>query len=83
MAAIGERDLISPIPILPDASCAAHPNPDMWFVDTGGPFLNEARTICHSCPERIACLQFALENAEPWGLWGGLAPSERQTLSAA
>ena len=30
-----------------------------------------ARAICSKCPLSAACLEGALERAEPWGVWGG------------
>jgi WhiB family redox-sensing transcriptional regulator len=33
--------------------------------------VEEAKSLCRSCPVRLACLAGALERAEPWGVWGG------------
>ena len=30
-----------------------------------------AKAICGKCPLSAACLEGALERAEPWGVWGG------------
>jgi WhiB family transcriptional regulator, redox-sensing transcriptional regulator len=30
-----------------------------------------AKAICGKCPLSVACLEGALERAEPWGVWGG------------
>ena len=30
-----------------------------------------AKAICGKCPLSVACLELALERAEPWGVWGG------------
>lgn len=30
-----------------------------------------AKAICSKCPLSAACLEGALERAEPWGVWGG------------
>lgn len=50
-----------------------------------------AKAICADCPVRLACLGFALDNGEKYGIWGGftererarLAPAEREKILAA
>jgi WhiB family redox-sensing transcriptional regulator len=45
-------------------------DPDLWFAE--GPVdLERAKSFCHTCPARLACLAGALERQEPWGVWGG------------
>lgn len=39
-----------------------------------------ARAICNSCPVRKECLETAIANEEPYGIWGGHTPPERYTL---
>ena len=39
-----------------------------------------AKNICAECPIKIICLDYALEADEPFGIWGGLTPTERQIL---
>lgn len=34
--------------------------------------LAAAQAICGECPLRIRCLEYALENALEWGVWGGV-----------
>ena len=38
----------------------------------------QAKAIGASCPVRTECLRHALAVAEPYGVWGGLTPQERQ-----
>jgi WhiB family redox-sensing transcriptional regulator len=33
--------------------------------------IARAKAICAKCPLAAACLEGALERAEPWGVWGG------------
>lgn len=33
--------------------------------------------ICHDCPVQLNCLAHALRAPEPFGVWGGLSPSQR------
>ena len=39
-----------------------------------------AKSICEACPVRKECLETALRNEEPYGIWGGYTPSERHAL---
>lgn len=36
-----------------------------------------ARMICRECPVVRDCLNFAIDNDEPTGIWGGMTRSER------
>lgn len=40
-----------------------------------------AKQVCAGCPVRDACLQQALDNDERYGIWGGLTPQERHTIT--
>ena len=33
--------------------------------------IARAKRICATCPVMAMCLETALENREPWGVWGG------------
>ncbi|WP_327385008.1 WhiB family transcriptional regulator [Streptomyces sp. NBC_01207] len=39
-----------------------------------------AKALCRICPVMEACLAYALESGEPFGVWGGMTRAERQTL---
>ena len=39
-----------------------------------------AKAICRTCVVREDCLAYALEIAEPHGIWGGLSETERRAL---
>lgn len=45
-------------------------DPDLWFAESPAQ-LRAAQALCADCPLRSACLEGALERAEPWGVWGG------------
>lgn len=65
-----------------DAACAEYPG-DMWFADKGGSdHLEEAKKICASCPRktREECTDYAIDNDEKIGLWGGLTPTQLRRL---
>lgn len=63
------------------ANCAGH-NTDFFYANNGresDPYMVK-RLVCGECPIREACLEYALENAERWGIWGGATPKERSAL---
>ncbi|MCW2529240.1 MAG: transcription factor WhiB [Pseudonocardiales bacterium] len=39
-----------------------------------------AKAMCAQCPVRQACLDWAVEVGEAFGVWGGTTPGERQRL---
>lgn len=59
---------------------------DLWYLDAPHGNYNaetlwaEAKKICRNCPVQGECLTYALENREPWGVWGGQGPMERADL---
>lgn len=73
------------------AFCAylvARPDTDvtvrLWYPGPGQRSnYNLARRICHQCPVRVECLQYALATEVEYfrhGMWGGLTADERSTL---
>lgn len=61
-----------------DALCA-QTDPEAFFPEKGGS-TREAKRICDSCEVRSSCLDYALENDERFGIWGGLSERERRKL---
>jgi WhiB family redox-sensing transcriptional regulator len=39
-----------------------------------------AKAICRECPVLEPCRRYALEAEEPYGIWGGLTPVERDSV---
>lgn len=39
-----------------------------------------AKNICAKCPVALECLEYAIENAEVFGVWGGKTPLERRAI---
>ena len=70
-----------PIETLPWASEARclQADPDTFFPEKGGS-TREAKRICAECEVRTECLEYALENDERFGIWGGLSERERRKL---
>ena len=54
-------------------------DPELFFPPGDGPAA-EARHICAMCPVSGQCLAYAVTADEPFGIWGGLDPRERQSL---
>lgn len=61
-----------------DALCA-QTDPEAFFPEKGGS-TREAKRICDQCEVRAQCLEYALENDERFGIWGGLSERERRKL---
>lgn len=40
----------------------------------------KAKAVCASCPVRTLCLDYALAQPEPYGIWGGMDEQEREQL---
>jgi hypothetical protein len=59
------------------AGCVGDPEA-MFAEDAASVAYN--RRVCGVCPVQAACRQWALDHAEPWGMWGGLTPAERERL---
>lgn len=76
-------------PDLPNAACASS-DPDPAFFPQSGALgvkvSDAAKEVCAGCPERVACLDYALnieqgESAKMrTGIWGGFTPAERHAL---
>jgi WhiB family redox-sensing transcriptional regulator len=66
-------------PNLPDAACSPM-TADLFFV-TPGESVQPAKAICQLCPEKAACLQWAIDHHIEDGTWGGMTPLERQRFA--
>lgn len=62
-----------------DEALCAQTDPDSFFPEKGGS-VREAKAVCASCDVREQCLAYALEQGEPFGIWGGLSERERRRL---
>jgi WhiB family redox-sensing transcriptional regulator len=61
-----------------DALCA-QTDPEAFFPEKGGS-TRDAKRICTSCEVKAQCLEYALQNDERFGIWGGLSERERRRL---
>lgn len=59
-------------------------DPELFFpIGNTGPALaqiEEAKKVCMTCEVREQCLNWALENGQDHGVWGGLSEDERRAL---
>jgi WhiB family redox-sensing transcriptional regulator len=65
------------------APCQSSPVPQAWDFDGAASRGLAVLAVegCMSCPVRGECLVYALAAGERHGIWGGLTPPERETLS--
>lgn len=54
-------------------------DPDLFYPGRGVS-ADPARAICQDCDVRLNCLEFALENNETVGIWGGTNDKERRAI---
>jgi hypothetical protein len=80
-------ETLTQLPDLPDAACRDH-DPELWTADMVDfskakwtSRVRKAKAICNACPERSACLQYALSARLSSGIWGGLTVEERKERS--
>lgn len=64
-----------------DPVCA-QTDPDEWFPDAGGS-ANKVKAMCNDCPLINECLEFAIQNGEQWGIWGGETYRKRRKIMQA
>ncbi|MGI8686248.1 MAG: WhiB family transcriptional regulator [Acidimicrobiales bacterium] len=57
-------------------------DPDLFFPERGAS-TREAKEVCRGCVVRLDCLEYALDNAEKFGIWGGMSERERRRLRRA
>ena len=62
-----------------DRALCAQTDPEAFFPEKGGS-TREAKKVCRGCEVRAECLEFALENDERFGIWGGMSERERRRL---
>ncbi|WP_330460826.1 WhiB family transcriptional regulator [Streptomyces sp. NBC_00820] len=73
-------DTITPAaPTWQAQALCAQTGADFFFPEPGSS-VREAKRICGMCEMRSACLDYALDNDERFGVWGGLSEKERLAL---
>ena len=77
-----EAGLVSdpvPMPVWPEAACRGS---DLDFFPRRGDLWAEADAIevCHRCPHRTECLEWAIDHDE-CGIWGGTTERTRRRVT--
>lgn len=54
-------------------------DPDLFFPERGAS-TREAKAVCRACVVREDCLEYALQNGEKFGIWGGMSERERRRI---
>ncbi len=54
-------------------------DPDLFFPERGAS-TREAKEVCRGCVVRDDCLEYALQNGEKFGIWGGMSERERRRI---
>jgi len=67
------------LPLLNGNALCAETDPDEFFP-AKGESTRAAKRTCGRCEVRVECLAWAVERAEPYGIWGGLSERERRRL---
>lgn len=57
-----------------DQGLCAQTDPELFYPEQGDN-AEKAKSICRSCPVQLQCAQYAIDNNEEFGIWGGLAPA--------
>ena len=56
-------------------------DPDLFHPSRGEDTVaRHARAVCAVCPVCAECLEYALDNGEHWGIWGGTSERQRRDL---
>ena len=76
-----DADLENPLAWQSDSLCA-QTDPEAFFPEKGGS-TRDAKKICTTCEVKAQCLEYALQNDERFGIWGGLSERERRRLRRA
>lgn len=72
------KKLLQPIDWQAYARCT-EVDPEIFFPERGGS-SKAARAVCADCPVKMECLEYALNNKEQFGIWGGTSERERRRL---
>jgi WhiB family transcriptional regulator, redox-sensing transcriptional regulator len=61
-------------------------DPELWFpvalegTSLGDSERAEAKAVCATCPLIGACLEYAIETGQEYGVWGGATEGERAAM---
>ncbi len=55
-------------------------DPELFFDDKHTLTIEAAKKVCAECVVRLDCLEYALDNREKHGVWGGKSERERRRI---
>lgn len=64
-----------------EAACLTEDPELFWPIGVTGPAIpqiEKAIGVCLRCPVRAACLQWAMDHRQEFGIWGGMTEDERR-----
>jgi WhiB family redox-sensing transcriptional regulator len=59
---------------------ACNYQPRNLMYTKGAKRVQKAKKVCATCPVAAECLEWAIENDEIFGIWGGMTRRERMQL---
>lgn len=62
-----------------DQSSCRGADADLFFPERGAS-TRKAKAICNACDVQAECLEFAIQQSEKFGIWGGLSERERRKI---
>ncbi|MEU1621071.1 WhiB family transcriptional regulator [Streptomyces sp. NPDC008238] len=67
-----------------EAAACSEEDPELFFPISGSGLgmvqIGEAKAVCHRCPVRERCLEWALGAGPMEGVWGGTTEAERRAM---
>lgn len=81
LMAIVDGEAIIEEPNWQERALCRQTDPEAFFPEKGGS-TREAKRVCLSCDVRGECLEYALQNDERHGIWGGLSERERRKIKS-
>ncbi len=57
-------------------------DPELFYPERGSS-TREAKEVCRGCVVRQECLDYAIDNGERFGVWGGMSERERRGVRRA
>ena len=73
------EDLIGEMPSWTEEANCKGADADLFFPERGAS-TRKAKAICMACTVQDECLEYAVQNSEKFGIWGGLSERERRRV---
>lgn len=74
------------VPNLDSRAACGSADPELFFPEGNSENLvvqlqiEAAKTVCRRCPVRTACLDWAEDTGQKFGVWGGTTEKEREAM---